>query len=34
VVGRSVAAKTTPDVPMVTLTAPGLVMPMPIAPAA
>ena len=27
--GRSVAAKTTPDVPMVALTAPGRVMPMP-----
>ena len=32
--GRSVAAKTTPDVPMVALTAPGRVMPMPTAPAA
>ena len=32
--GRSVAAKTTPDVPIVTLTAPGRVMPMPTAPAA
>ena len=32
--GRSVAAKTTPEVPMVALTAPGAAMPMPIAPAA
>ena len=32
--GRSVAAKTTPDVPMVALTAPGRTMPMPTAPAA
>jgi hypothetical protein len=34
VTGRSVAANTTPDVPIVALTAPGRVIPMPTAPAA
>ena len=32
--GRSVAANTTPEVPMVALTAPGRTMPIPTAPAA
>ena len=32
--GRSVAANTTPEVPIVALTAPGATMPMPMAPAA